>query len=190
MRSLDFEPPTRERLREMVGHGLDKLLEQAVGPSLAAEGVRRFREFYPSVAVEKSHLLPGAADVLKGLCGSGYRLALASNKPLRFSRMILEAKGVLGCFQAFAGPDSTCAPKPDPAMLHGLMASLGSLPAETVCVGDMEVDVEFARAAGCRAIVVPTGSRSREYLESVGADILISDLAELPVVLDRLESGP
>ncbi len=46
-------------VRGMVGHGLESLLEEAVGSERAAEGVRLFRERYPLVAVEKSHLLPG-----------------------------------------------------------------------------------------------------------------------------------
>jgi phosphoglycolate phosphatase len=187
MKALGFEAPGRERVKEMVGHGLEKLLEQAVGTDLAPEGVRLFREYYPNVAVEKSTLLPGVPAVLEELSGAGFSLSLASNKPLRFSRLILESKGVAGYFRELAGPDSTHAPKPDPAMLHLLMAAMGSTPETTVCVGDMEVDVEFARAGSCRAIVLPTGSRSREYLEASGADLLLDDLAELPGALESLE---
>ena len=113
-------------------------------------------------------------------------MCLASNKPLRFSRQILESKNVASYFRAFAGPDGIHAPKPDPSMLRALMAEMGSTAEETVCVGDMEVDVEFARAGGCRAIVVPTGSRSREFLETAGADLLIGDLSELSGALALL----
>jgi phosphoglycolate phosphatase len=186
MKALGFAPLGRERVKEMVGHGLEKLLEQAVGAKLAPEGVRLFREYYPLVAVEKSTLLPGVPAVLERLSRSGYSLSLASNKPLRFSRLILESNGVAGYFRAFAGPDATCAPKPDPAMLRALMAAMGSSPEATVCVGDMEVDVEFARAGGCRAIVLPTGSRSREYLAASAADLLLDELGELPGALESL----
>ena len=187
MSALGFPSPGRERVKEMVGHGLEKLLEQAVGEELASEGVRLFREFYPKVAVEKSILLPGVPEVLRKLSRSGFSLALASNKPLRFSRLILESKGVAGYFREFAGPDPMHAPKPDPAMLHVLMAAMGSTPEVTVCIGDMEVDVEFARAGGCRAIVLPTGSRSRAYLESSGADLVLDDLRELPEAIEAFD---
>ena len=188
LRSLGKEPPSRGRLREMVGHGLERLLEEAAGASLAAEGVRLFREYYQTVAVEKSRLLPGVPETLERLARSGYAMSLASNKPLRFSRMILESKGVAGYFREFAGPGETHPPKPDPAMLRALMEAMASEPAATVCVGDMEVDVEFARAAGCRAIVVPSGSRSREFLETTGADLLIEDLSGLPEALERISN--
>jgi phosphoglycolate phosphatase len=179
--------PDRARLREMVGHGLESLLEQAAGPALAPEGVRLFREFYPQVAVSGSRLLPGVEECLAALEAAGVAFSVASNKPPLFSRLILEAKGVADRFAAIVGPDATHPPKPDPAMLAPLFSAMRSGPRETVCVGDMEVDVEFARAGGCAVVVVPTGSRSREYLSGAGADAMIADLTELPARLRDLK---
>jgi phosphoglycolate phosphatase len=185
MTALGLPVPGRARVREMVGHGLESLLEQAAGPALAAEGVRLFRQRYPEVAVAGSRLLPGVEEALAELESGGYAVALASNKPPRFSRMILEANGIAARFAAIAGPDAAHPPKPDPAMLRTLLAAMGAAAAETVCVGDMEVDVAFARAGGCRAVVLPTGSRSVDYLREAGADAMISSLRELPAALGR-----
>jgi phosphoglycolate phosphatase len=172
-------------VRGMVGHGLEKLLERAVGAERSAEGVRLFRERYPDVAVEKSHLLPGVEGVLALLADRGHRMAVASNKPARFSRMILDAKGVGPRFCAVGGPDAETPAKPDPAMLRGLMRVAGAGAADTVVVGDMEVDSEFARAAGCRVVLIPGGSRSREQLSAVEADALLESIRELPEWLER-----
>ena len=172
-------------VRGMVGHGLESLLEEAVGAERAAEGVRLFRERYPLVAVEKSHLLPGVPEVLATLGERGHPQAVASNKPPKFSRMILEAKGVAGRFRAVAGPDAETPAKPDPAMLRALMASVGARPDETVVVGDMEVDFEFARAAGCRVVLIPGGSRTRQELSALAPDAFLETIAELPEWLVR-----
>lgn len=169
-----------ERVRRMVGHGLERLLEEAVGAQRAAEGVRLFRERYPSVAVAKSHLLPDAAAVLETLAGRGHRMALASNKPAAFSRLILDAKGVGARFAWVGGPDAKTPAKPHPEMLRRLMAAAGASPEETLVVGDMEVDAEFARAAGCRVVLIPGGSRSREELANVDSDALLDSIAHLP----------
>ncbi len=174
-----------ERVRVMVGHGIERLLEQAVGAERASEGVRLFRERYPRVAVEKSRLLPGVPEVLADLAARGHAMAVASNKPARFSRMILEAGGVARYFVEIAGPDEETPAKPDPAMLRRLMRAAGAEPARTVVVGDMEVDFEFGRAAGCRVALVPGGSRSLEELERVPADVLLESLRELPPWLAR-----
>jgi phosphoglycolate phosphatase len=183
MRALGEEPLPNVRVRAMVGHGLDKLVADAVGSARAGEGVRLFRERYPQVAVEKSHLLPGVAETLAELHERGHRMALASNKPAPFSRMILEAKGIASRFEAIAGPDAETPAKPDPAMLRRLLAASGSEAVETLCVGDMEVDSEFARAAGCRVVLIPSGSRSREELLGVDADGFLDSIAALPAWL-------
>jgi phosphoglycolate phosphatase len=185
MTHLDLPVPERARVREMVGHGLETLLVRAAGPDLAAEGLRLFRQRYREVAVGGSRVLPGVDETLARLAGNGCVLAVASNKPQNFSRMILEAKGIAGRFAAIAGPDETHAPKPDPAMLRSLLAAMDAESGETACVGDMEVDVEFARAGGCRAVVVPSGSRSAEFLRGAGADAMIDSISELPQALER-----
>jgi phosphoglycolate phosphatase len=180
MTRLGLPAPDPARVRAMVGHGLERLLEQAAGPERAPEGVRLFRQRYPEVAVEKSHLLPGVLDVLHALEARGLALAVASNKPAAFSRLILEAKGAARFFQAIEGPGPETPAKPDPAMLVSAMRRARADAAATLAVGDMEVDAEFARAAGCRVVLVPSGSRSREELEDVDADTLLDDLRQLP----------
>ena len=172
-------------VRGMVGHGLESLLEEAVGADRAAEGVRLFRERYPLVAVEKSHLLPGVSETLSTLARRGHPQAVASNKPPKFSRMILEAKGVAERFRAVAGPDADTPAKPDPAMLRALMAAAEARPEDTVVVGDMEVDFEFARAAGCRVVLIPGGSRTRAELSALAPDAFLESIVELPAWLLR-----
>jgi phosphoglycolate phosphatase len=172
-----------EAVRGMVGHGIEKLLEEAVGPERASEGVRLFRERYPQVAVEKTRLMPGVLEVLAKLAARGHPMAVASNKPARFSRMILDAKGVSRYFLEIAGPDEQTPTKPDPAMLRALMRTAGVSPGGTVVVGDTEVDSQFGRAAGCRVVLVPGGSRSREELEKLRTEALLEKLADLPAWL-------
>jgi phosphoglycolate phosphatase len=172
----------------MVGEGLERLLEKAEDIKLAPEGVRLFRERYAVVAVEGSRLLPDVRQVLEDLSQRGIAMAVASNKPSRFSRAILEAKGVAGFFREIAGPGPDVPAKPRPDMLLRLMAGLGAHPSATVVVGDMEVDSAFARAAGCRAILVPTGSRTREELGGVDCDALIEGIGQLPNWLEK-ETG-
>jgi len=180
MTRLGLEAPGPREVRSMVGHGLESLLAQAAGPELAAEGVRLFRTRYPEVAVPKSELLPGVPEVLSALEARGHLLALASNKPPDFSRLILEAKGIARHFRAVEGPGPSTPAKPDPAMLHRAMRQANVAAHETLVVGDMEVDSEFARAAGCGVVLIPGGSRSREELEGVDADALLDTITHLP----------
>jgi phosphoglycolate phosphatase len=186
MTRLGAAPLPVEKVRGMVGHGLERLVEEAVGKDRAAEGVRLFRERYSEVAIAQTALMPHAADALAALSAKGYLMAVASNKPSVFSRRILEAKGIARFFLAVGGPDSDTPAKPNPAMLHRLMDVAGAAPSETVVVGDMEVDSEFARAARCRVVLVPGGSRSKKELETVDKAGLLDSLADLPKWLEGL----
>jgi len=185
MRRLGRPEPSSAEVRSMVGHGLERLLEKAVGPERAAEGVRLFRERYPKVAVEKSELMPGVPEVLVALSRRGHAVALASNKPPDFSRLILDAKGVGNYFRSVGGPDARTPPKPDPTMLFRIMKETGADPSATVVVGDMEVDAEMARAAGCRVVLVAGGSRSGKELAELDADGVLEGLSELPAWLEK-----
>ena len=185
MGKLGLAPWPDARVRVMVGHGLEHLLEQAVGPDRASEGVRLFRERYPQVAVAGSVVLPSVAQTLGELSERGYPMAVASNKPAQFSRLILEAKGIARHFRSIEGPDAATPAKPDPTMLRRILEREGAEPPATVVVGDMEVDAEFARAGGCRVVLIPNGSRSRDELSRVPADGFLDTIARLPEWLER-----
>ena len=188
MRRLGFKPLPLDQVRGMVGHGIERLFEKAVGPDHVSEGVRLFRQRYPEVAVAKTSLMPDVPEVLAALEARGHPMAVASNKPAEFSRMILEANGVGHHFRAVVGPETRTPVKPDPTMLLRLMEKVGAGPANTVAVGDMEIDSEFARAAGCRVVLVPGGSRSREELSRIDSDVLLEQLKQLPSWLERFPS--
>jgi 2-phosphoglycolate phosphatase len=176
-------PVAPEETRRMVGHGLEALVARAVGPENVAQGVKIFRTRYEEIGPTSSTLLPGADAVTRRLREAGIPLAIASNKPARFSRQILEALGLLERFAFVAGPDDGFPPKPAPHMVFVALATLGVKGAESVYVGDMPVDVATARAAGIPVIAIPSGSATEEELRAVSPDLLIRDLNELPVVL-------
>jgi phosphoglycolate phosphatase len=174
------------QVRGMVGEGLERLLEKAVGRDLVADGVRLFRERYAQIADEKTSLMPDAPSVTARLAAGGHAMSVASNKPADFSRRILQGKRIADRFVAIVGPEPGVPPKPHPEMLERLMRVAGASPAGTVVIGDMEIDAEFARSAGCRVVLVSGGSRSEAELAGVDADARLSRLAELPDWIEGL----
>ncbi len=176
-------PVAPDETRRMVGHGLESLVARAVGAENVAAGVKIFRDRYERIGPSSSTLLPGADAVTRRLREAGIPLAIASNKPARFSRQILEALGLLSRFEFVAGPDDGFPPKPAPHMVFMALATMGAKGPESVYVGDMPVDVATARAAEMPVIAVPSGSATIEELRAVSPDLLIRDLNELPAVL-------
>jgi 2-phosphoglycolate phosphatase len=177
-------PVTREETRRMVGLGLENLVTRAVGAEHVAEGVRLFRERYEAVGLESTRLLPGADRVTRILFERGIRLAIASNKPARFTRPLLDAFGLSDRFAFVAGPDDGFPPKPAPHMVFMALATLGVPARDAVFVGDMPVDVATARAAQTPIVALPTGSATREELMACSPDAIVENLEGLlPLLL-------
>jgi len=185
----DLDALDEPTVRAAVGHGLESLIEAWVGADRVADGVRLFRERYGEVFAGATRALPGAHDALRTLAETGFRLALASNKPARFSRPILESLGWDHWFSAVEGPDTVGATKPSPAMLLACLASLGTAPTETRYVGDMPLDAISGERAGIEVVLVCGGSATPEALRAAGAPVL-DGIADLPGHLNDLGWAP
>jgi len=178
----DLAPLTESEARLRVGRGLESLIEELVGRDRVELGVRLFRSHYQKVYAEGTFLLPGVAETLEQLRSRGVRLSVASNKPARFGRPILERFGLLDHMDTVEGPDVAGRTKPDPAMLTRCMQAMQSTPATTLYVGDMLLDVESAARADLPVVLVAGGSSGDEELRTTG-QIVLRSLDELPGIL-------
>ena len=183
---LGESPVDAGEVRRMVGHGLESLMEQAVGRERVDEAVRLFREHYDRICTSKTVPLPEVPGTLSALQDMGIRMGVATNKPARFARRILEALDLMPPLAAVEGPGEGLPPKPDPAMVRQVLADLETGAARALYVGDMGVDVATARAAGLPVWVLATGSSTRQELEAAGADRILGRFGDLA----RLLAGP
>jgi len=99
----------------------------------------------------------GAAETLAELSARGYRLAVVSNADGRV-RALLEEAGVASRLELVIDSAEVGVEKPDPRIFHAATRRLGLEPEACAYVGDIyEIDVEGARRAGLRAILVGDG---------------------------------
>ncbi len=120
--------------------------------------------------------LPGARDALDRLRAAGVRLAVVSNQSgvahgiltgdqvEAVNRRIEHLLGPLGPFLWCPhGPDDGCTcRKPRPGLVVRAAEALGVEPADCAVIGDTLADVEAARAAGARPILVPNATTRPE----------------------------
>jgi phosphoglycolate phosphatase len=184
VRALHRLPPLSEaEVRTHVGRGVMYLLQHTVGPAASDQDVAAYRAHHPSVMLQGTHLLQGAAEMLQALKSQGLRLAICSNKPRDFTLQLLNHLQLMPLLDAVLGPEDVAQPKPAPDMLQAALVRLG-VPAEAALyVGDMIVDIQTARAAGVRVWVVPTGSNDRATLKEAHPDRLLEGLSELPSLI-------
>jgi histidinol-phosphate phosphatase family protein len=114
--------------------------------------------------------MPGARQALDHLRAAGMPLAVVSNQSgigrglltedevAEVNRRVERILGPIGpWFLCPHAPDEACAcRKPAPGLVLRAAARLGVPPARCVVVGDIGADVDAARAAGARGVLVPT----------------------------------
>ncbi len=141
--------------------------------------------------------IPGSLDAIAALKAAGYLVAVCSNQSGIGRGILSEAalERIHGCLRESLGQrgaaldglyycphrreDGCDCRKPRPGMLSAAMADLVVAATDTVYVGDAERDVEAARAAGCRAVLVrSTGSNAHQHPGKMAAHEVADDLAD------------
>lgn len=183
--AFGLSPLAGEDVRRRVGHGLENLMEDVVGPERAAQGAALFRAAYERIYLDATAARPGAAETVAALRARGYRMSVASNKPARFCAPILERLGMLAHLDAVEGPETAGATKPDPRMIRRCLAAMAVAADQAAYVGDMTLDVESAARAGVASILVTGGSSPDAELRATGQRVL----RDLPGLLEILP-GP
>jgi phosphoglycolate phosphatase len=110
------------------------------------------------------------------------QMAVLSNKPVIPSQAIVDALGLGGYFFRVYGGNSFHTKKPDPAGVEALLQESGARAAETVIIGDSDVDIITARNAGAYSVGVTYGL-APHTLEDAPPDVLVDHPRELAEVL-------
>ena len=174
------------RIRDLVGDGIERLLQRAFERLDVPHSVREaFESRYDEVCCGESKVLTDVAATLDRLETLGVRMAVCTNKPTGFSKKILDFLDLSRHFQAIVGPDLAGARKPEPQHLLVTLESVRCRPNEALFVGDMPIDVRAARNSGLEVAVVPTGSSSREQLVAAQPDHFLERFSDLLKIVRR-----
>lgn len=188
LRSRSWPEHDRDAYRLLVGRGLRTLIRDAVPSSQS----HRVEEFYPEVfavydamGIGNSRPYPGAIDALRSLSAAGAGLAVVSNKPDQIARSFVA--GLFGDirFALVRGGLDGVPSKPDPASALEAARACGVAPAECAFVGDSNVDMQTARAAGMLAVGAVWGFRGADELLGAGAMVLANSMGDVPALFGR-----
>lgn len=139
-------------------------------PERVPEVVELYRVFYPSLAIERSRLLPGAAESFDAVRDRGGRILVVTSKLGRLAEPHLDHFGL----------------KPDVVVGDVFAEEKGVVLREhgaSIYVGDHLGDVRAAHAGGALSVAVATGPISAADLRTAGADVVLDRLTEFPAWL-------
>ncbi|MGH3663120.1 MAG: HAD family hydrolase, partial [Micromonosporaceae bacterium] len=160
------------------------LAASRLGPPLAQEAaawfpseqvpavVRLYRSLYPSIAIERSRLLPGARESFEAVRDRDGHILVVTSKLGRLAEAHLEHLGL----------------KPDLVVGDVFAEEKGVVLREhaaTMYVGDHLGDVRAAKVANVLAVAVATGPISAGELHAAGADVVLTGLTDFPDWLHR-----
>lgn len=176
---------TENQCRMFVGNGARCLMERALKAAgdtnlnRIEEGMKVYGRIFSANCTYHVTPYEGILELLSQLKDRGIKLAVLSNKP--HGQTVDVVKRIFGeeMFDYVQGQCDTLARKPDPSGVWELLKEMGISREECLYVGDSEVDVKTAKAAGVQGIAVTWGFRDRELLKAEGADILVDSPQEM-----------
>jgi len=158
----------------------------------------RFHELYRAelertLVPEKVRRMPGAAELAGELAARGAATALLTGNYESTAHIKIRAAGIdLARFPFGAfGADGPSRRHLTPVALERARAHHARefRPEHTTVIGDTPLDIDCAKAHGCRAIAVATGPYSRAALEEAGADLAVDSLADTAAILRWILGG-
>lgn len=177
-----FPQRTLEEVRCFVGNGIHKLIERAVpkgaSPTQIETVYQSFTAYYGEHCKDKTQPYDGIPGVLRELKARGLKTAVVSNKA-DFAVQELIVRYFDGLFDAAAGEKAGVRRKPAPDSVNAVLHQLNIAPENAVYIGDSDVDIETAENAGMPCLSVTWGYRDTAFLKDHGAQILLSEPAEL-----------
>jgi len=146
------------------------------------------KEVLPSLDA-KVGFFEGADDLLRKLESDGYKLGIVSNGDKDVISDKLRNYNVAYAVDTIIGFEQVSNPKPNPEGILKCLSDLGVKPKEALYVGDMESDIQAAKAAGVKVIGVTYGYytlRSDKFEILKKADMLAHTIDE---VYERIKNA-
>jgi phosphoglycolate phosphatase len=183
---LGLPQQTEEELRCFIGPPLMESFRRFWGleGEDAQTALRFYRERFSTVGLFENAVYPGVPQMLCALKDAGKKLYVATSKPEKFARIILEHFKLAGCFEDICGSELDGERDTKVEVIEYCLGknSIRNL-SKAVMVGDREHDILGAHAVGLEAVGVLYGYGGLAELTAAGAEELARSAGELEELL-------
>ncbi|MFA5350778.1 MAG: HAD family hydrolase [Candidatus Omnitrophota bacterium] len=179
MRKLGLKPKSSRLIRSLVGWGDANLLKPYVPGHDLKRSLRLYRSHHKISLLKQSHLYPHVRMLLRKLKSRGCKLAVASNRPSRFSFILLRHLRIINFFDYVLCADKLKRGKPDPEILNKIIKRFALNKLKVLYVGDMAIDAQAGRRAMVKTIIVTSGSNSIAEIKREHPFKIISRVSQL-----------
>ncbi|MBQ8966973.1 HAD family hydrolase [Ruminococcus sp.] len=191
LKAHGFDGHEYEKYKYFVGNGTLKLIERALpedsrSPEMINSLHAEFTVQYEAHLADKTKAYAGIKELISALKSRRAKLAVASNKPDKFTKIIVEQTFGKGTFDVVLGKREGVPTKPAPQIMEDILKAAGVKAEDSIHSGDSNVDVATAHNAGIACIGCTWGFRTEEELAEAGADMTAHRPEDILILTEKL----
>ncbi len=185
-----FSPHPLDAFKHFVGDSVETEARRALPESARdAETVKKVaslsEQFYDEYWHKNTKPYPGIPEMLSAVMKRGLPMAVLSNKPDRFTKIMVEALLSDWRFEMVMGALPDVPLKPDPTSSLDIAKKLNIQPSQFLYLGDTNTDMRTAVNTGMFPLGVLWGFRGKDELLDCGAKAIAETPAEVLDVIDN-----
>lgn len=186
---MRYPPVDDHTIKRTVGWGDRHLLGAFIASDDLEKALSIYRQHHARALKTGTVFLPGAKKLLEELKAKSYTLAIASNRPTRFTHIVLKHLQIQNVFDYVLCGDKVEHPKPAADILENILARFSVVAGEALYVGDMTIDVQTGHAARVKTVAVLTGSSTAEEIAGLEPFKVVHDVYDVAGILEDLQVG-
>jgi len=185
-----FPPQPVEAYKYFIGDAVETEAKRAMPESAHdIDTIKKVAELseqiYDKCWHKNTRAYPGISELLSSLANRGLPMAVLSNKPDYFTKIMVEKLLPNRRFEIVKGALPDVPVKPDPASALKIANQLKILPEQFLYLGDTNTDMKTAVAAKMFPVGCLWGYRTADELLASGAKILVNAPNEVLQILDN-----
>ncbi|MCP1444916.1 phosphoglycolate phosphatase [Pseudomonas sp. GGS8] len=179
---------TAQTVRGHIGGGTTAMIERVATQFGVADALamhQRYVALYQNNLVQFSRPFSGVLELLEGCRQLEVPLAIVTNKADKMARQVADALLPQNTFGTILGHRAGRALKPQPDVAWEAARRLSADPHHCLFVGDTEIDLQTARAAGMHSAAVTWGYGMPSTLQAQAPNFCCEHPAELLRILQQ-----
>ncbi len=179
LNKLGYPLVSPPKVRRAVGWGDRIFISRFIKKEEIKKGLKIYQNHHKRALLKYSKVISGAKRVIISLKKRNYILAIVSNRPQKFTNILLNHLKLKKYFSLVLCAKNKKELKPNPKLLVKIIKKLKIEPEQAFYVGDMAIDVYAGRNAGIKTIAVSGGFSTKKELRQAKPFKVISKIPDL-----------
>ena len=179
--AFGIKAPEWEELDFFIGPPLLVTFQERFNQSVtdAEKLVKKYRERYTNIGLYESEFYNGIPQLIKDLKSQGFKLGIASSKPINYVEELLIKADLQTYFDYISAVSFNADCESKQSILERCLNELGVEPNDAIMVGDRFYDMDGARDAGVDSVGVLWGFGSKFELIESGATYVVDKIQDI-----------